>query len=592
MVSSYSRPEPRLNLRNRNASRIGLWLATLGVVGAVGGVAWWLVRPRGFEWAAQRGTALLSGATTPSEIESALRRWDEETQASWHARRDELRDFLLKKWSDPITRRLLARAGQVDFGDRKDDWDRFQNTLRKLRKNEQPPVPTMTERVKLVNKWEQPAPVGLTAWFTPILALDGQIYVASMGRTFDQAEDADDGVVRIDGKTGVSEMFFTPDGRGARDIVGLAAGRDCLYVTARNGGVYAIEPGGGRRWSATAGTTLISPPIVVDVNRDNAPDVIVMTAQHRVVALSGASGKQLWQRDVQGKSARAEDEPPVYVTLATGNVWSENDVNIVATLWSGTITVLSAGGEVRWTTTEPVGFMAGAVCVPAPPGAGAEGIPTLYAADRDGHVRAYARSQKVMKPVAEWNADPTGSAAVVANLRTLRTKQPATPPLIISATTSGADNPRGTLSALGPQGAVQWRVPLQGSVWGAPAIADITGDRRPDIVVISSNPGANGESVGIMQIFTNEGHLVLHYLLPAPSAPADSAPLIADVDGDGKLELLWADRRGLLYCFGTGHAGPVEWGSVGGDARNTCNSDNAFSFGQMPTGYQWGWKPD
>jgi hypothetical protein len=64
------------------------------------------------------------------------------------------------------------------------------------------------------------------------------------------------------------------------------------------------------------------------------------------------------------------------------------------------------------------------------------------------------------------------------------------------------------------------------------------------------------------------------------------------VDGDGRLELLVADQAGWLCCFATERIGPVEWGLLGGDSHNTRNRQHAYSFGQVPAGAQWNWKPD
>ena len=67
---------------------------------------------------------------------------------------------------------------------------------------------------------------------------------------------------------------------------------------------------------------------------------------------------------------------------------------------------------------------------------------------------------------------------------------------------------------------------------------------------------------------------------------------MADVNGDGELELLIADQAGWLHCLATGQVGPVEWGLLGGDSHNTRNADNAFRYGQLPVGAQWNWQPD
>jgi len=53
--------------------------------------------------------------------------------------------------------------------------------------------------------------------------------------------------------------------------------------------------------------------------------------------------------------------------------------------------------------------------------------------------------------------------------------------------------------------------------------------------------------------------------------------------------VLVADQSGILHCYGTERIGPVEWGLAGGDSHNTRNSENAYRFGQTPSGRQWHW---
>jgi len=74
-------------------------------------------------------------------------------------------------------------------------------------------------------------------------------------------------------------------------------------------------------------------------------------------------------------------------------------------------------------------------------------------------------------------------------------------------------------------------------------------------------------------------------------APIECSPVIADVDGDMRLEVLVADQRGWLHCYATGRIGPVEWGLAAGDSHNTRNREHAYSFGQTPCGAQLRWKP-
>ncbi|MBK8915656.1 MAG: PQQ-like beta-propeller repeat protein [Phycisphaerales bacterium] len=584
MPTARHRAEPRRRPPDGGASRAALTLAAVGAIAALGIAIWWLVRPRGVDWAAERGIALLESA--PPETHAAvLDAWERETGFTWAFRREALRDHLLERVESHGARVLLSRVWRVDFGDRPDDWRRFRNSLKRTERREQPPL-VAGERIRLIPRWEHPAPVGLTAWFSTILPLDGRIYVASLGRAFDDPSDDADGVVVVDGASGRSEFLFVPEGRGARDVIGLAAAPDGLFVAVRNGNVHRISRDGVTQWTTSAGSSLISPPLCLPLDRDDQPDVVVMNAAHEVVALSGANGRTLWKRGLLPRGADTSGRPPVYPTLAAGNVWSATELNIVAATWSGQLAVLSPTGEVRWTATYPTGFAAAATCAPPV----RDGGPTLYIADRAGRVRSLARSGREVREIQAWEADPTGQSGLFAGVRTIRSREAGVAPLLVTATGGGTSDPRGTLSGLGMDG-LRWRAPLGGAAWAAPAIADLSGDRRADIVVLGRAPAPEGGEMGLLEIFNTDGHLVLAYRI---AAPADSAAVIADVDGarNGALELLWTDRDGHLYCYETGQAGPVEWGLAGGDSRNSGNAGWAFSFGQRAFGDQWRWAPE
>ncbi|QOJ15342.1 MAG: PQQ-binding-like beta-propeller repeat protein [Planctomycetia bacterium] len=584
MPTSRHRSEPRRRSADTGPPRAALALAAIGALAALGLAIWWLIRPRGVDWAAERGIALLESAP-PESHAAVLDAWERETGFAWAFRREALRDHLLERIESRGARALLSRVWRVDFADRAVDWRRFRNSLKRTERREQPPL-TAGERIRLTPRWEHPAPVGLTAWFSAILPLDGRIFVASLGRAFDDPADDADGVVVVDGASGRSEFFFVPEGRGPRDVVGLVAVSNGLLVAVRNGNVHRISRDGITQWTTSAGSSLISPPLCLPLDRDDQPDIVVMNAAHEVVAINGANGRVLWRRGLLPRGADTSGRPPVYPTLAAGNVWSPTELNVVAATWSGQLAVLNSGGEVRWTATYPTGFAAAATCTPP----ATEGGPTLYVADRAGRVRSFTRSGREMRVVQEWDADPTGRSGLFASVRTIRSRDPGVAPLLITATGGSATDPRGTLSGLADDG-LRWRAPLGGAAWAAPAIADLSGDRRADIVVLSRGPAPEGGEMGLLEIFNADGHVVLAYRI---TAPADSSAVIADVDGarNGALELLWADRDGHLFCYETGQAGPVEWGVAAGDARGTCNAGWAFSFGQRAFGDQWRWAPE
>ncbi len=158
---------------------------------------------------------------------------------------------------------------------------------------------------------------------------------------------------------------------------------------------------------------------------------------------------------------------------------------------------------------------------------------------------------------------------------------------------------------------MHWRLAVDGAIWGTPALADLNGDGKPEIVLSSiepfgstssgpqprpaRGPDATSESSGPPGVrgvvsFISLAGQCLHRLVV--DAPVECSAVVADLDGDQRLEVLVADQSGMLHCYRTAGYGPVEWGLFGGDSHNTRNYANAYAYGQTAHGFQWRWKPE
>ncbi len=103
---------------------------------------------------------------------------------------------------------------------------------------------------------------------------------------------------------------------------------------------------------------------------------------------------------------------------------------------------------------------------------------------------------------------------------------------------------------------VVWSVGVTGNVTGSPAIADLDGDDRPEIILITREGYLN-----IVHPPTGKAHVKL------PTEQVTQPPVVADIDGDGEPEILcilpvWDRARGhyvdaMLYVLNSG--GSVEW---------------------------------
>jgi outer membrane protein assembly factor BamB len=82
-----------------------------------------------------------------------------------------------------------------------------------------------------------------------------------------------------------------------------------------------------------------------------------------------------------------------------------------------------------------------------------------------------------------------------------------------------------------------WPQPTSGAINSSPAVADVSGDLRPDLFIGS---GVAGDRTGALYSFDNLGHVRYRRALPdndyTSGGPVHSSPALGDINGDGVLE--------------------------------------------------------
>lgn len=103
---------------------------------------------------------------------------------------------------------------------------------------------------------------------------------------------------------------------------------------------------------------------------------------------------------------------------------------------------------------------------------------------------------------------------------------------------------------------------------GAPASADMDGDRRPEIAVVTTSG----------RLFLWSGQVLSGFPLSL-GARVKAAPSFADVDGDGKPEVLVGDERGKLHAFKRNGTEARGWPVALGRAITSSVSSGNFAGG-------------
>ncbi len=601
---------PTRNSRWQRAAISFVGLVTLAA-GAV--LAWTMFssiwREHRLKRSIEDGIAALTGVEDPLSVARAMEQWEARTRDGWGGGEDRLVQRLLDEEliSDRRVRGMLTYLTGCDFGDRADAWQRWQATRDRLSQGKQPSLPGVRE-VRLEKVWS--APIGRTSRASTILPIDGSIYVASLGASLGRRDDAADGVVRVNGADGRSAIIFTPEGP-LRDVVGLAMSDGGLFAAGADGRVYCIGFDGELQWKGSAASPICAPPLALDLNADGATDVVVLTENDRAVAFNGANGRTLWVAKLPAAQPAQLAADGIRPAPAAWRLSGSKHTEIIVGSPDGRLVRLEArSGRSLNDRRATGGFLAGpTACSPRR----YAGLMVLALSRFGDAVSLTAEGE----PGPAWLLSIGDSTRVSAPLRTMTPELGGRQPggqqdaqtCFIACLGGSSRTAADGVCAFDARG-VRWRRSTGGPPIGPAAIAELNGDRRSEVIVAvnpataaPSDPSADGGSVidngsvisgvpsvapGAILILNSDGH-VLHRL--TFDSPLAGSPVVADVDGDFKLELLVADQSGLLHCYKTRSSGPVEWGIPGGDAHNTNNAENAYAWSQTPHGFQQAWRP-
>ena len=318
-----------------------------------------------------------------------------------------------------------------------------------------------------------------------------------------------------------SELWFYPTG-GCNDASPVIADVDLdgeLEVVVPASSqliVYCFDGATGDvEWSTpTGGSNCIdSPPAVADVDNDHKPEVVFGTWWGNVFCLNGEDGSVRWQENI-GSGTCIQSAPGIV------DVDLDGQLDVVVAQWfePNRVYALSGNdGSTLWYSDAPQDWMyhGGSLA-----DIDEDGKPEIVIGCYDDHVYALNGEDGSV----EWDF-PAGY-------------------LYIGAPTAIADlNNDGhleivyvshdRLGVLSHTGSFIWGFNAGGSIFRGAAIADVNGDDTLDVVF--------GSDDGVLRALRgSDGHLVWTYDLEAHYGRTfgmDHAPVIADFDGDGGLDV-------------------------------------------------------
>lgn len=319
---------------------------------------------------------------------------------------------------------------------------------------------------------------------------------------------------------------------------------------------------GGVEWSTSTGSNCIdSPPAVADVDNDGKPEVIFGTFNGYVYCLNGENGSQRWRVNV-GTDSFIQSGPNIV------DLNGDRKLDVVVAQWAGDYRVYAlrgGNGSVLWYCDLPNDHMyhGGSIA-----DIDEDGKPEIAIGCYDNHLYVlkgedgslewdYTASYYIGAPTSIGDLDNDGHLEIV----------------FVSYN---------QVKALTYTGGLLWSRSVGGNVFRGVALADINGNGILDVVF--------GCDDGILRALRgNNGVVMWTYDLEAHygnTFEMDHAPVIADFDRDGKLDIFIvggygtssnpALNHGRAYALSAGNGTGPGWTMFRHDLRHSACFDDPW----------------
>lgn len=318
-----------------------------------------------------------------------------------------------------------------------------------------------------------------------------------------------------------------------------------VVVGGTDGKVYALKGVDGTvKWSYSLGgiiSTYGSSPAIGDIDGDSAIEIVIGAQNGKVYAIEGNGSTLLWSRTVRDEISSA----PV-IGDVDGN---SSTIEVVVGTKDSTKCLNGADGTVLWAT--PTGLPAGS---------------DIYSSPAIGNIDTNTATIEVVVACNDTSVYALNGigGTVLWKAKTEAMGGGGTPPMLIFTPAIKDIDGDGTIEVVayhiqgiycfnGTTGAQKWKNNGYGTLSGtgvneATALADIDNDGRLEVLMRSGGVRALDEYAGT-QLWS--------YVFPTHSNVGCN-PVVADVEGDGLLEVIDANHVGWIACL-EGEDRTVKW---------------------------------
>ena len=416
------------------------------------------------------------------------------------------------------------------------------------------PDPQLLE-TQLLLKWK--TYIGLTTFKTNMVVNGGHIYVGSNGHHFkDYFLDHDNGVCILDARTGKLQKRLADETFGDMDVNGVVLDGDHIYFGNDNEEMLCYNTKGQLLWRMPASGDVEAQPVLIDANSDCVNDVVYATESGEIACLDSRTGNVLWSFKTKDFTGWKKTDSRFVFKV---NAWFNNgpgfmnkpavvDLNhdgipdVVYSARDGfAYAVNGKTGALLWKYEHNISFNSITPSVQQKNGKTLLYLPSnieegksnyneyLVCLDENGHVIDKVKT----------GFDVSTDALPLSYKGKFITVSYDSILAIDMANHTVLKQPLGINNNKYNEKTRRW---YHASVTMTPILIDLMGFGSNQLVVMDQS--AKVYVLDPVSLVT-----LREFKLPDGT---EANPLVADIDGDGKLEMLVSSYDGFLYCFSLG----------------------------------------